>query len=89
MNLTPALVANFKKVIMDPAANDLPFKPMKEYFQKSETVTAKHILAQEYMKIVNIPKLILYIIMDEEFGQCDGKDESGALGYHLSFVNPG
>lgn len=86
MNLTPALVASFKEAILDPSAHDLPFKPLKEYFQKSETVTAKHILAQEYMKIVNIPKIVLYIIMDEEFGQCDGKDEKGALGYHLVFT---
>jgi hypothetical protein len=85
MYLTPELVASFKTAIENPTEHGFAFKPFKDYWLSSDVVTAKHILADEYMKIVNIPKLVLYIIMDEVFGQCRDKDKDGLLGYKLAF----
>lgn len=85
ITITPAVIEMFQKSLTDPKGNNLPFDSMAECFEKSETVTAKHTLAEQYQKRINrqIPKLILYIVMDNVFGQCDGKDSSGCLGYHL------
>ncbi len=88
MQLTPEVVAMYKDFLVNPAKHKLDYKPISECFEKSETVTAKHILWHEYIAYLQRPlhKVIGYIIMDEVFGQCDGKDEKGSLGYHLKFV---
>ena len=83
--LIPAVIDMFQKCLVDPAGNSLDFKPFHECFEKSETVTAKDVLARDYLLKIkrDIPKIILYIVMDKELGQCDGKAENGCLGYHL------
>jgi hypothetical protein len=87
MVLNQETVAAYKTLITEPAKHGLiDIIPVTEFFEKSEKVTAKHILAKAYMDHVarDLPKVILYIIMDEIFGICDGKDEDGLLGYHLT-----
>lgn len=87
MQLTPELIDAYKQLITDPKKHGLnDITPVTEFFDKSEVVTAKHELAKAYMDHVArpLPKLVLYIIMDDLFGQCDGKDVKGLLGYHLT-----
>lgn len=59
--------------------------PFKDCFEVSDTVTAKHILDGHYRGKLGhqIPKIFIYIAMDETFGPCTGKDEKGFAGYHL------
>lgn len=65
------------------------FKPFDQLFKPSEKVTAKHELYEQFVTHTNclIPKIFIYIVMDELFGQCNGKDEDGNLGYYLHFNN--
>jgi hypothetical protein len=87
MILNVETIDAYQELLTNPAKNKLHFKPIKECFEKSEIVTAKHTLAEQFIEYVEkpLPKLILYIIMDQVFGLCDGKDEDGNLGYHLKF----
>lgn len=88
MILNKETIAAYKELLTHPKENRLTFDSIEDCFLKVETVTAKHVLAKYYMLYLNrdIPKVIIYIIMDEVFGQCDGKDEGGNLGYHLRFI---
>lgn len=90
MTITPEVVEAYKIAITKPKENGLPFEPIQDLFEKSETVTAKHILAKQYAEYIAkpipiIPKLILYIIMNELFGPYTATDENGNLGYYLKF----
>ncbi|KKN15085.1 hypothetical protein LCGC14_0989600 [marine sediment metagenome] len=87
MNLNPETIGAYKELLLNPSKHKLDFKPITECFEKSDDVTAKHILAKEFIDYLNkpLPKVILYIVMNQVFGQCDGKDSSGNLGYHLKF----
>lgn len=87
MDLNSESVNAYKTILSDPAKYEFDFKPIHECFEKSDRVTAKHILAKEYMDYIQKPiaKVFVYIIMDEIFGLCDGKDDHGNLGYHLKF----
>lgn len=86
MELTPAAIDAYKKLLTSPAEYGFfDYKPIREFFQESEEVTAKHTLAEAYIKHINrpLPKVVLYIIMDEIYGQCVHKDKNGNLGYKL------
>ncbi len=91
MQLNEQTIAAYKTLITEPAKHGLTITPLEEFFVKSDVVTAKHILAKNYMDHVaprDLPKVILYIIMDQVFGICDGKDAEGLLGYHLTPKTP-
>lgn len=85
ISLDPQTIAAYEEIITNPKQHGFDFVSISDFFEKSESVTAKHILAEAYMKYINkpLPKVILYIIMDRIFGQCTGKDEKGFAGYHL------
>jgi hypothetical protein len=88
IQLTPETISAYKKLITNPKENGLPFDAIADCFEKNETVVAKHELADAYIKHIDkpLPKAILYIIMDDIFGQCNGKDGNGNLGYYLRFT---
>jgi hypothetical protein len=86
--LCPESVAAYKELLTNPAANGLDIKPIGEYFEASETPTAKHILFEQFIAVIKkpLPKIFFYIIMDEMHPQC-GKDENGFMGYYLKLKN--
>ena len=57
-------------------------------FEKSDKVTAKHILFDQLIEVIKVPlpKVIFYILMDEMFGFGNYKDENGFLGYSLKIA---
>lgn len=87
MEINEESVKAYLAIISDPAKYQLSFRRIQECFEKSEIVTAKHLLADSYIvnEATELPKIFCYIIMDEIFGQCDGKDSNGDLGYHLKY----
>lgn len=86
--ISPGLVNAYQQILENPVKNGFDFKSIKEYFQPCEEVTAKHILAESYIKYLDKPlkKVILYIIMDNVFGQAQFKDSKGNLGYKLKIA---
>ena len=87
MELSKESVNAYKELIKNPQKHGPDFNPLSECFQASEKVTPKHILFDEYVKYLQkpLPKVIFYIIMDEEYGDLIGKDEeSGNVGYKLT-----
>lgn len=80
-------IAAYRTILQNPSQYhaDFNFIPLSDFFIPSETITAQHILAQQYISHINLclPKLILYIIMNELFGNPNGKDADGNLGYYL------
>jgi hypothetical protein len=55
-------------------------------FEPSETVTANHLLFEQWQqktKRFKLPKMIFYIIMDETYGASNVKDADGNLGRAL------
>lgn len=89
MNLTPQTIAVYQELITNPVKYGFEFTPITDFFEKSDIITAKHVLAESYILHVRerLPKLILYIIMDNIYGQCNGKDAKGNLGYYLAVYN--
>ena len=90
MILNPQTIDAYKELLLNPSKYNLDFRPITDCFVKSDNVTAKHILAKKFTDYLNkpLPKVILYIVMNQVFGQCDGKDTDGYLGYHLQFTEP-
>lgn len=75
INLSPELISFARKEI-----------EIKQYFETVEVCTANDILYKQFIestKWKGLPKLIFYIVMDEEYGQCDGKNFEGNLGRFL------
>jgi hypothetical protein len=87
MILTPELVAATKEAITNPSKYKLPNRPLTECFTESETVTANHILAKDFIEneYPNLSKVLLYIIMEELYGPARVKDAHGDLGYNLTY----
>jgi hypothetical protein len=84
MNLSPEVVAAYKKLMTEPKENGLDFQPLQELFEETKVATAKHLLYEQYLTKINktkdqLPKVFFYIIMDEMYQQ--KKDEDGCLGY--------
>lgn len=85
MEINEQTISAYKKMLSKPKEYNLPFKSLREIFNPSDEAIAKHIVFEEYQKIIdrNIPKLIFYIIMDDIFPQNVASD--GNLGYCLKF----
>lgn len=79
--ITPATVKMAKDILL----SGKNFKPFNELFETSEQVTAKHKLFEQFVTVTGcqIPKIFIYIVMDDIFGNCTEKDEDGNLGYRL------
>jgi hypothetical protein len=87
VKLDPETVEAYRTILTRPKDQGLSFDPLTLYFDKSETVTAKYILAKQYTDYIDvkIPKLILDIVMEDQFGQYRGKDSNGNHGYSIKF----
>lgn len=79
-------IESYKEILKNPKAYNLNMKPFNEYFIESEIVTAQHILAESLMKInTAIPKMVIYLLFVEFYGNAREVDTNGDLGYRLSF----
>lgn len=89
MLLNTQTVNAYRDILSDPKKQGLHFKPMADYFQESDIVTAKHTLFEKLIEVIKVPlpKVIFYILIDEAHNSRIGKDAEGNLGYALSFVN--
>lgn len=79
LQLTPEVIAYARKEV-----------DLKSLLKPAEKVTANHILYQQFIegtKWKGLPKVIFYIIIEQEFGSAMGKDEKGLLGYKLQLIN--
>lgn len=65
-----------------------PHRPLIECFKISDKVTASHVLWEQFYngERKDIPKLIFYVRLHDNYGMPREKDEQGNLGYHLEFV---
>ncbi len=84
MTLSPEAVAAYKKLLENPKDNGFDFLPLNEVFEVTEVSIAKHLLYDQYLKVINrtrehLPKVIFYIIMDDIYNQ--KKADDGNLGY--------
>lgn len=88
LTLSNETIDAYKTILSNPLEHGFSFKPLKECFEKSEKVTAKHILFEQLIELIKVPlpKIIFYIIMDEMFGFGNDKDENGFLGYSLKIA---
>lgn len=85
MELSPQAVDAYKQILFDPSKHGFAFKPVQEYFEQTDKVTAKHILFEQLIAVIKVPlpKVIFYILMDGMYSSTIGKDENGCLGYAL------
>lgn len=90
LTLTSEVVESYEKLLTNPAGFGLEFPAMNDCFEYSNEITAKHELAQAYIDHIekDVPKLIIYIIMTDWYGECKYRDSSGLLGYPLKFNPP-
>ncbi len=87
MTLTPEAVEAYLHIMENPAEYNFDFKPLSQLLVKSDKITAQHILYREYIDCIqnsNIPKVIFYIILQDKYGACHGKDDAGCFGYYLT-----
>jgi hypothetical protein len=78
MALSPELIEYAKKEVH-----------IVSFFEKSDEVTANHILYQQFIessKWKGLPKIIFYILMSDVYGQPHLKDKKGLLGYALKII---
>jgi hypothetical protein len=87
MYITPETVTAFKNILLNPSEHGCSFRPITDCFEKSEAVTANHMLFNEMKEreTPRLPKFFFYVIMEELYGPPNGKDKNGDLGYHLTF----
>lgn len=87
--LCPETINAYKELITNPQKHGLDITPITDFFIESTVVIPKHLLAKAYIEHINkpLPKVILYIIMDEIYGCCREKDDNGDLGYKLIVNN--
>jgi len=90
MVLSKEAVDAYKVLLTNPKNNNLPIEPITDVIVKSDTVIAQHILFKDFLSYLHsklpnadLPKVIFYILLEEIFGPCTGKDETGCAGYHL------
>lgn len=81
ITICPETIAIAKDVLM----SGEKFPSLDNCFEKSATVTAKHILFEQHRDRFkhSIPKVFVYIVMDQVFGLCTGYAADGSAGYHL------
>jgi len=79
-------ISSYTKILNNPQNYGLDMKPFKDYFQKSDEVTAQHELAEQFKNDINsnVPKLVIYCLLKEHFGDAKHVDKNGDLGYYLS-----
>lgn len=97
IQLNKESVAAYKTLLTQPKEHGMDFKPLTEYFVKSETATAQHILFKQFVDEIKkpLPKIFFYIIMQEIYGFPNGYDNDnkfgdspnaqGCLGWFLKF----
>jgi len=86
MELNEATIATFRMLIFEPEKQGLPFPTLKECFKPATVARANDLLYADYMILIEnrpLPKVIFYILMREAFGDPNGKDKDGSLGYRL------
>ncbi|NDV96467.1 hypothetical protein D0T84_16320 [Dysgonomonas sp. 521] len=88
MVLNEQTVNAYKELLINPQKHNLKITSITDFFAPSEIVIAKDILAKSYIDHINkpVPKIIIYIIMDDLYGACIEKDSNnGNLGYKLTY----
>lgn len=88
IQLNEHTVALAKEILMSGFKGKFP--PFDQCFKKSETITANHVLHEQYQKRTGhqIPKAFIYIVLEDIFGPMSGKDPDGNLGRHLTLNMP-
>lgn len=87
MELDPQTIEAYKECLNNPAKYNLKMQPFKDYFVQSENITALHVLAKDFQENVNrnVTKFIIYLLLQDHFGNPNGKDTEGFGGYNLAF----
>lgn len=87
MVVTEELVNSYIECCKNPKVHDLPFRPIVDCFEKTETVTPCDVLVHEYIKheVIAIPKFMFYLVMNDVYGIAKDKATDGRVGYFLRF----
>lgn len=85
MTITPQMIDSYREILTNPDKHELPYKPITEWFVKSEDILPKHLAFDSVKDLVNIPKFIFYILMDELYPV--GKALSGDAGWPIEYAS--
>ena len=88
MILNKETVDAYETILNNPSEYGLPIKPITEWFEECEEVTAKHELFEQLVNAIQrpMPKVIFYILMDKMYPSRIGNDSKGCAGYGLRLV---
>ena len=87
--LTPSIIGRFTDFLVNPEKWDCTYKPLKACFVEGDHYEPQHLLYRQYVDYIQkpLPKVIFYIIMQEQFPEYRGTDDrpgmSGDIGYKL------
>jgi len=92
--MTPEVIERFKDFLVNPLKWQCSYKPLHEFFIEGDHYEPQDKLFKAYLDYIKkpLPKVIFYIIMQEEFpqfGGCDtfidedGKRRNRDFGYKL------
>lgn len=75
--LTPAVIEKFKDFLVNPANYGCSYKPLHEVFVDGDHYEPQDKLFDAYIDYIQkpLPKVVFYIIMQEEFPELRGCDE--------------
>lgn len=87
VHLTPAYVGAYREIIVEPQQSGLHFRPLRECFVEGVEVVPMHVLYEQYRREVpGCPKVIFYLVMEQEYVGLLGKAASGEYGCRVRFV---
>ena len=85
--LTPAVIRRFTDFLVNPHEYNFDYKPLKECFVEGDHYEPQHLLYQQYVDYIQkpLPKVVFYIIMQEQFPEYFGKDDRPGTRHDLGY----
>jgi len=90
LTITPDVINSYKLLLTKPEEYGLDFPAITTCLIKSDVPTEKSELVKSYLTYINrsIPKVIMYIIIDQIFPENCGIYTNNRMCYYLKFIKP-
>ncbi len=85
-DLSPNTIQQYKDFLLNPEDYGCIYKPLHKVFELNNEVVPQNILYNQYVDYIKkpLPKVVFYIIMDEEFAEFQGVcNKTKYFGYKL------
>lgn len=87
IQLTPATINQYTDFLVNPSKYGCTYKPLKSVFVEGDHYEPQHLLYQQYLEYIKkpLPRVIFYIIMQEQFPEFRGKDDREGTRHDIGY----